>query len=416
MLNYLHSQWYRTVRRKYLYIALAAALALGALYLYLVRAAIGDRPIGLESGVEEIVSLTPYVGFYAILLINDGAFSDERRLGTFKNDISFGFSRETLYFGKLISCLVFCVLGMILLAVPVLGMGVLILWAYRKLMKKPDSIGDLSAVVTGILLAYTLPANCKWWLPIIGAFFAIVVVKQLYGGIGKNFLNPALAGRAFLLASYALFMTTWVVPSSLTSVIGADAATMATPLSYMKAGEALPQYFTYKSMFLGTMPGCLGEVSALALLIGGVYLLCRKVITWHIPVSFIGTVALLTLIFGSKNGGGYTHVEWMLDNLLSGGLLLGAFFMATDYSTSPVTAPGRIIYGVGCGALTVLIRVFGGFPEGVSFAILIMNCCAWMFDKHTQRRQFGVSREDVKAKKAAAKAAKKEAKEAAANG
>ena len=273
-------------------------------------------------------------------------------------------------------------------------------WAYRKLMKKPDSIGDLSAVVTGILLAY----------------FAIVVVKQLYGGIGKNFLNPALAGRAFLLASYALFMTTWVVPGSLTSVIGADATTMATPLSYMKAGEALPQYFTYKSMFLGTMPGCLGEVSALALLIGGVYLLCRKVITWHIPVSFIGTVALLTLIFGSKNGGGYTHVEWMLDNLLSGGLLLGAFFMATDYSTSPVTAPGRIIYGVGCGALTVLIRVFGGFPEGVSFAILIMNCCAWMFDKHTQRRQFGVSREDVKAKKAAAKAAKKEAKEAAANG
>ena len=236
--------------------------------------------------------------------------------------------------------------ALILLAVSIVSC-VFFEWAYRKLMKKPDSIGDLSAVVTGILLAYTLPAN--------------VVVKQLYGGIGKNFLNPALAGRAFLLASYALFMTTWVVPSSLTSVIGADAATMATPLSYMKAGEALPQYFTYKSMFLGTMPGCLGEVSVLA-------------------------------------------------------LLIGAFFMATDYSTSPVTAPGRIIYGVGCGALTVLIRVFGGFPEGVSFAILIMNCCAWMFDKHTQRRQFGVSREDVKAKKAAAKAAKKEAKEAAANG
>lgn len=289
-------------------------------------------------------------------------------------------------------------------------------WAYRKLLKKPETIGDCSALLTGMLLAMTLPASSPWWLPLIGNFFAIIVVKQLYGGIGKNFLNPALAGRAFLLASYALFMTTWVVPGSLTSVIGADATTMATPLSYMKAGEALPQYFTYKSMFLGTMPGCLGEVSALALLIGGVYLLCRKVITWHIPVSFIGTVALLTLIFGSKNGGGYTHVEWMLDNLLSGGLLLGAFFMATDYSTSPVTAPGRIIYGVGCGALTVLIRVFGGFPEGVSFAILIMNCCAWMFDKHTQRRQFGVSREDVKAKKAAAKAAKKEAKEAAANG
>ena len=247
------------------------------------------------------------------------------------------------------------------------------------LRKTPQTAGDLSAVVTGILLAYTLPANCKWWLPIIGAFFAIVVVKQLYGGIGKNFLNPALAGRAFLLASYALFMTTWVVPGSLTSVIGADATTMATPLSYMKAGEALPQYFTYKSMFLGTMPGCLGEVSALALLIGGVYLLCRKVITWHIPVSFIGTVALLTLIFGSKNGGGYTHVEWMLDNLLSGVLLLGAFFMATDYSTSPVTAPGRIIYGVGCGALYVRyypsIRIGGdGVPGAVCMACFALLC------------------------------------------
>ncbi len=286
-------------------------------------------------------------------------------------------------------------------------------WAYRKLMKKPDSIGDLSAVVTGILLAFTLPAGCKWWMPIIGAFFAIVVVKQLYGGIGKNFLNPALAGRAFLLASYATFMTTWNTPKALSAAV--DAATMATPLSYMKAGVILPEYYSAKAMFLGTMPGCLGEVSALALLIGGLYLICRKVITWHIPVSFIGTVALLTLIFGDQSGT-YTHVEWMLDNLLTGGLLLGAFFMATDYSTSPVTAPARIIYGVGCGALTVLIRVFGSFPEGVSFAILIMNCCAWMFDKHTQRRQFGVSREDIKAKKAAAKAAKKEAKEAAANG
>ena len=276
-------------------------------------------------------------------------------------------------------------------------------WVYRKLMKKPDSIGDLSAVVTGILLAYTLPANCKWWLPIIGAFFAIVVVKQLYGGIGKNFLNPALAGRAFLLASYALFMTTWVVPGSLTSVIGADATTMATPLSYMKAGEALPQYFTYKSMFLGTMPGCLGEVSALALLIGGVYLLCRKVITWHIPVSFIGTVALLTLIFGHE---GYGNFEWMMYNLLCGGLFLGAFFMATDYATSPVTLPGQLLYGVGCGALTVLIRYFGSYPEGVSYGILIMNLCTWAIDKAFRRHQFGVSKEDIAAEKAAKKAAK----------
>ena len=290
-------------------------------------------------------------------------------------------------------------------------------WAYRKLMKKPDSIGDLSAVVTGILLAYTLPANCKWWLPIIGAFFAIVVVKQLYGGIGKNFLNPALAGRAFLLASYALFMTTWVVPGSLTSVIGADADHHGHPAQLHEGRRGAAAVLHLISPCSSAPCPAASAKSARSRCSSAACTCCaRKVITWHIPVSFIGTVALLTLIFGSKNGGGYTHVEWMLDNLLSGGLLLGAFFMATDYSTSPVTAPGRIIYGVGCGALTVLIRVFGGFPEGVSFAILIMNCCAWMFDKHTQRRQFGVSREDVKAKKAAAKAAKKEAKEAAANG
>lgn len=252
-------------------------------------------------------------------------------------------------------------------------------WAYRKLMKKPDSIGDLSAVVTGILLAYTLPANCKWWLPIIGAFFAIVVVKQLYGGIGKNFLNPALAGRAFLLASYALFMTTWVVPSSLTSVIGADATTMATPLSYMKAGEALPQYFTYKSMFLGTMPGCLGEVSALALLIGGVYLLCRKVITWHIPVAFVGTVFVLTALLGQQP----------VYQVLSGGLLLGAIFMATDYVTSPPTPWGKVIFGIGCGLITVLIRVWGSYPEGVSFAILFMNILNPYITSWTRNKPIG---------------------------
>ena len=230
------------------------------------------------------------------------------------------------------------------------------------LRKTPQTAGDLSAVVTGILLAYTLPANCKWWLPIIGAFFAIVVVKQLYGGIGKNFLNPALAGRAFLLASYALFMTTWVVPGSLTSVIGADATTMATPLSYMKAGEALPQYFTYKSMFLGTMPGCLGEVSALALLIGGVYLLCRKVITWHIPVSFIGTVALLTLIFGSKTAAA-TPTSSGCSTLLSGACCSARSSWRPTTAPAPSPLPAASLYGVGCGALTVLIRVFGGFPE-----------------------------------------------------
>ena len=283
-------------------------------------------------------------------------------------------------------------------------------WAYRKLLHKPSSIGDLSAVVTGLLLSMTLPANAPWWLPVIGAFFAIVFVKQLYGGIGTNFLNPALAGRAFLFASYAMVMTRWYTPNGLKSTV--DAITMATPLSSMKAGVALPEYFTVADMFLGRMPGCFGEISAAALILGGLYLICRKVITWHIPVSFIGTVALLSLIFGG--GPEYSHVDWMVANLLSGGLMLGAIFMATDYSTSPTGFNARLIYGFGCGLLTVVIRRFGGYPEGVSFAILIMNCCAWFLDQLTQRRQFGVSREDVKAKKAAAKAAKKEAKEAGA--
>ena len=283
-------------------------------------------------------------------------------------------------------------------------------WAYRKLMKKPDSIGDLSAVVTGILLAYTLPANCKWWLPIIGAFFAIVVVKQLYGGIGKNFLNPALAGRAFLTAAYAGYMTVWAVPSVLSGSV--DAATMATPLSYLYAGQPLPEYMGLGSIFLGGIPGCIGEISTLAVLIGGIWLLARKVITWRIPVTFIGSVAVLCLIFGHE---GYGRIDWMLLNVCSGGLMLGAFFMATDYSTSPVTLKGQLVFGLGCGVLTVLIRYFGSYPEGVSYAILIMNCCTWGVDKLTRPRQFGVSAEDAKNAKAARKAAKKQAKEGAAN-
>ena len=279
-------------------------------------------------------------------------------------------------------------------------------WLYRKLLKKNNTIGDLSACVTGMLLALTLPTGAYWWMPIIGSLFAIVVVKQLYGGIGKNFLNPALAGRAFLLASYAAVMGRYAVPAGLRGFM-ADAVTMATPLSFMKGGEALPAYFTYKSMFLGVVPGCIGELSTLALLIGGAYLLLRKVISWRIPVSFIGTVALLTVLFGKS---GYDNVDWMICNLLSGGLFLGAFFMATDYATSPVTLNGQLLYGFGCGALTVLIRYFGGFPEGVSYAILIMNLCAWAIDKAFHRHQFGVSSEDIAAQRAAKKAAKEAAK------
>lgn len=278
-------------------------------------------------------------------------------------------------------------------------------WGYRKLLKKPDSIGDLSACVTGILISFVIPVGLKWWMPIVGAFFAIVVVKQLYGGIGKNFLNPALAARAFMMASWPVFMTTWAVPRTLAAA-GIDGETMATPLSTLKAGEALSDCFTTCNMFLGNVPGCIGEISALALLIGGAYLLIRKVINWRIPVAFVGTVAVLTLVFGKD---GYGNFDWMLKNLLSGGLMLGAIFMATDYSSSPVTLNGQLLYGFGCGALTVLIRYCGGYPEGVSYAILIMNLCAWAIDKGTRSRQFGVSKEDLKA-------AKKKAKEAAANG
>lgn len=280
-------------------------------------------------------------------------------------------------------------------------------WGYRKLFKKTDTIGDLSACVTGLLLALTLPTGAPLWIPVIGTFFAIVVVKQLYGGIGKNFLNPALAGRAFLLASYATIMGTWQVPNSLASKV--SGVTMATPLSYLYGEGAMPAYYTVKNLFFGIIPGCIGELSALALLIGGIYLIVSKIISWRIPTAFIGTVAVLTLIFGKE---GFSDVDWMLMNVCSGGLFLGAFFMATDYATSPVTLNGQLIFGCGCGILTVLIRYFGGFPEGVSYAILIMNLCSWAIDKACHRNQFGVSKEDVAAAKAAKKAAKAAKEEA----
>ena len=299
-----------------------------------------------------------------------------------------------------------------LLAISVVS-AVFFEWGYRKLMKKPDSIGDFSACVTGILLVLTLPSSAPLWMPVVGAFFAIIIVKQLYGGLGKNFVNPALAGRAFLFFSWTKLMTSWAVPNHLSAdaissaSVTADAVAMATPLSGMKGDLVISNVYSYMDMFVGKMPGSIGEISALALLIGGLYLLAKKVINWRIPVAYIGTVAVLTLAFGKT---GYSNVDWMMCNLLTGGLFLGAIFMATDYASSPVTLTGQLLYGFGCGALTVLIRYFGGFPEGVTFAILIMNLCAWAIDKGTRGRQFGVSKEDLKAAKKAAKAAKKEAK------
>ena len=239
-------------------------------------------------------------------------------------------------------------------------------WAYRKLLKKPDTIGDLSAVVTGILLAFTLPANCKWWLPIIGAFFAIVVVKQLFGGIGKNFANPALVGRIVMFLAFSKSMTAWVFP---------DAVSSATPLAQMAEGGAQD----YLRLLLGNHGGCLGETCALALLLGGAYLLIRGVITWQTPVCFIGTVALLSLLLGQDVPG----------QVLSGGLMLGAIFMATDYTTTPQTPWGRALFGIGAGLLTCLIRFYGSYAEGVSFAILFMNILTPYLSKWTQPKPFG---------------------------
>ncbi len=277
-------------------------------------------------------------------------------------------------------------------------------WLYRRLMKKEASIGDLSAVVTGLLLGMTLPPTAPWWLPIVGTLFAIVVVKQLYGGIDKNFLNPALAGRAFLLSSYAILMANFSIPNALSGTV--DGTTMATPLAGLY-GDGLPEFIGAKALFMGFIPGSIGEISAFAVLIGGLYLLYRQVISWRIPAAFIGTVAVLTVIF-PRNGFG--NVDWMVYNIFSGSLFFTAFFMATDYATSPVTLNGQLLYGCGCGLLVVLIRYFGGFPEGCTYAVLIMNLCTWAIDKAFHRHQFGVSKEDIAAEKAAKKAAKEAAK------
>ena len=278
-------------------------------------------------------------------------------------------------------------------------------WGYRKLTKKEQTIDDLSAVVTGLLMSLTLSPAIPIWLPIVGNFFAIVVVKQLYGGLGKNFLNPALAGRAFLAASYAGYMSRWTVPNSLKGLV--DGITMATPLGQLYDQGFMPNYMHLDNLLFGTVPGAMGELSALAVLLGGAWLLYRRVINWRIPAATVGSVAILTLMAGHE---GFSNLSWMCYNILSGGLLLASFFMATDYSTSPVTPRGMLVYGAGIGALTVLIRYFGGYPEGISYAILLMNLCAWALDKAFHRHQFGVTQADLDARKAAKKAAKEAAK------
>ena len=257
----------------------------------------------------------------------------------------------------------------------------------RIAMKRENTVGDLSAVVTGLLLALNLPAGLPLWMAVAGSVFAIGISKQVFGGLGKNPFNPALAARAFMLISFTGPMTTWLRPIAHSCgccceagcSAPVEAVTCATPLAFIKKGD-LAQLPSVWDMLIGNMPGCIGEVSALALLIGAAYLLFRKVITWHIPVSFLATVAVYALISGRAPA----HVE-----LLTGGVMIGACFMATDYVTSPTTSKGKLVFGVGCGLLCMLIRQFGAYPEGCSFAILIMNAICPLINRWTQPKPFG---------------------------
>lgn len=264
-------------------------------------------------------------------------------------------------------------------------------WAYCKLTKTPCKVYDLSAAVTGVLLAFVCPVTIPYWCIIIGDFFAIIVVKAIFGGIGRNIVNPALAGRAFMF-SYPALMTNWVKPG-FANAAGlfntADAVTGATPLAQMGMGN-LPEA-SVSQLFLGNIGGCIGETSVLLLMLGLLYLLARKIINLRIPVAFIGTVAVLTLLFPQGN----PNIQWMAAQLFSGGLFLGAIFMATDYVTSPVTKLGQVVFGIGCGVLTVVIRYFGGYPEGVSYAILIMNCCVVLLDRIGRPKKFGAPKKEV---------------------
>ena len=254
------------------------------------------------------------------------------------------------------------------------------------LLRGPLTVGNWSAVVTGVLLAFNLPASIPWWIVAIGALVAVGIGKMTFGGLGKNPFNPALVGRVFLLIAYPVQMTSFPMP-----VRGAfDALSGATPLAAVKHG-AVPDVLGVQELLLGNMPGSLGEVAALALLCGFAYLLWRRVITWHIPVTILGTMALFAFVVGLSTGmSGAALWQFPLFHVLAGGAILGAVFMATDYSTSPMTVRGGVIFGVGIGVITMLIRLWGAYPEGMSFAILIMNSVVPLINKYVKPKRFGV--------------------------
>ena len=277
-----------------------------------------------------------------------------------------------------VGCIVLGIRALLVAAVSV-ATAISIEALYCLILKKPLTITDGSATVTGLLFAMTLPVGIPLWIAVLGSVFAILAVKLLCGGLGQNVFNPALLARAFVMLLF---------PAALTSYnsSAADAVASATPMHHMVM-PALPEQ-SVLDMFLGNCPGSIGELSALALIAGGIYLVVRKVISPRIPLVYIGTVALLTLVFHKTDDA----LTWMLYQLFSGGLMLGAIFMATDYVTSPVTKVGQYVYGIGCGALTVLFRYFGLFPEGVTYAILLMNLCVWIIDRYTPARFYGYTK------------------------
>ncbi len=252
------------------------------------------------------------------------------------------------------------------------------------------TVSDGSAFMTGLLLAYNLPPACPLWLGIVGSFFAIAIGKQAFGGLGRNIFNPALAGRAFLMAAWPKHMTVFTRP------FFCDAVTQATPLTLMKEGHARhlsDMALSYWDLLVGSRGGCLGEVCVLALALGGIYLLYKRIITWHIPVTYILTVGVFTWIFGDKSG--YFKGDYLF-HILSGGLFLGAIYMATDYVTSPITKKGQVVFGVGCGLITCVIRLWGGYPEGVCYSILVMNAFVPLIDRFVTKRRYGAAKSRVK--------------------
>ena len=275
-------------------------------------------------------------------------------------------------FPAVIASIVFFGIKALLVEVVCVAVAVLCEWAFEKITRRPLTVTDLSATVTGLLLALNLPVDIPLWQAAFGAFVAIVVIKQFFGGIGQNFANPAITARVIMLVAFSGTMTAWAIPAF------TDATSAATPLSLIAAGslEELP---TLGQMFLGARGGSMGETSCLALLLGGIYLVYRRVITWHTPVAFIGTVLVCTALLGQQP----------LYQVMAGGLFIGAIFMATDYTTSPPTPAGKLIFGLGCGLITVLIRVWGNYPEGVSFSILLMNILNPYICEWTKTKPFG---------------------------